>query len=171
MNLVPKNSTEYTRNGFRYSAEESAHSEAFRGLRKSQFRDWERKKNHAPANRIDSMFLSETCFGTEFQEPSIFSMEGIPSIFLLCGTVRNIIFRVSCFAEWFRMEFREFYFYICSMVQNSEHSAPLWNGYERNSESFLFRRTAGIPPEQTNCSVYSIFREIIFLSEIANPSA
>ena len=29
---------EYTQNGFRYSAEESAHSEAFRGLRKIQFR-------------------------------------------------------------------------------------------------------------------------------------
>jgi hypothetical protein len=28
---------EYTQNGFRYSAEESAHSEAFRDLRKSQF--------------------------------------------------------------------------------------------------------------------------------------
>jgi hypothetical protein len=42
-------------------------------------------------------------------------------------------------------------------------------GSERNSESFLFRGTAGIPPEQTNCSVYSVFRRIIFLSEIANP--
>jgi hypothetical protein len=43
-----------------------------------------------------------------------------------------------------------------------------WFGAD--SESFLFRRTAGIPPEQTNCSVYSVFRGIIFLSEIANPS-
>jgi hypothetical protein len=42
-------------------------------------------------------------------------------------------------------------------------------GSERNSESFLFRGTAGIPPEQTNCSVYSVFRRIVFLSEIANP--
>ncbi len=35
------NSAEETRNGFRYSAEESAHSEAFRVLRKSQFRSSE----------------------------------------------------------------------------------------------------------------------------------
>ncbi len=62
------------------------------------------------------------------------------------------------------------FFYFCSMVQNSEHSSLLRNGSERNSESFLFRGTAGIPPEQTNCSVYSVFRGIIFLSEIANPS-
>jgi hypothetical protein len=41
---------------------------------------------------------------------------------------------------------------------------------ERNSEDFLFRGTAGIPPKQTNSSVYSVFRGIIFLSEIANPS-
>jgi hypothetical protein len=40
---------------------------------------------------------------------------------------------------------------------------------ERNSESFLSRGTAGIPPEQTSCSVNSVFRGIIFLSEIATP--
>ena len=56
------------------------------------------------------------------------------------------------------------------MVQNSEHFSPLRNGSKRNSESFLFRGTAGIPPEQSNCSVYSVFHGIIFLSEIANPS-
>ncbi len=55
-------------------------------------------------------------------------------------------------------------FYFCSMVQNSEHFSPLWNGSERNSDIFLFRGTDGIPPEQTNCSV---FRGIIFWSEIA----
>jgi hypothetical protein len=33
----------------------------------------------------------------------------------------------------------------------------------------MFRGTAGIPLEQTNCSVYSVFRGIIFLSETANP--
>jgi hypothetical protein len=48
--------------------------------------------------------------------------------------------------------------------------SPLWNDSERNSEIFLFRGTAGIPPEQTNYSVYSVFLGIIFLSEIANPS-
>jgi hypothetical protein len=46
------------------------------GLRKSLFRSLERKemalkisftKNLALANRIDSLFSSETCFGTEFR--------------------------------------------------------------------------------------------------------
>jgi hypothetical protein len=53
-------------------------------------------------------------------------------------------------------------FYLCPTVHNSEHFSPLRNGSERNSESFLFCGIAGIPPEQTNCSVYSIFRGIIF---------
>ncbi len=68
--------------------------------------------------------------------------------FLFRGMVQNGIPRV--------------YFYFCSMVQNSENSSPLRNGSERNSESFMFRGTAGIPPGQTNCSVFSVFRGIIF---------
>jgi hypothetical protein len=36
------------------------------------------------------------------------------------------------------------------------------NGSERNSESFLFRGTAGIPPEQTNCPVYSSAENFFF---------
>jgi hypothetical protein len=55
------------------------------------------------------------------------------------------------------------------MEWNSEHFNLPGKGSERNSESFLFRRTAGIPPELTICSVYSVFRGIIFLPEIANP--
>ena len=35
---------------------------------------------------------------------------------------------------------------------------------------FLFRGTAGIPSEIIICSDYSVFREIIFLSEIPNPN-
>jgi hypothetical protein len=62
-------------------------------------------------------------------------------------------------------------FYFCSKEWNSEHFYLLWNGSERNSESFVFRGTAGIPPELTICSVYSVFRGKIFWSEIANPSA
>jgi hypothetical protein len=58
------------------------------------------------------------------------------------------------------------YYYFCSMVQNSEHFSLLWNGSERNSEKFLFRVTVGIPPEQTNCSVYSVFRGIIFCRKL-----
>ncbi len=47
-----------------------------------------------------------------------------------------------------------------------EHFSPLRNGSERNFENFLFRGTAGVPPEQTS---FSVFRGIIFLSEIAQP--
>jgi hypothetical protein len=43
----------------------------------------------------------------------------------------------------------------------------LQKGSERISEIFLFSETAGTD-EQTNYSVYSVFRGIIFLSEIAN---
>ncbi len=43
------------------------------------------------------------------------------------------------------------------------------NDSQRYSESFQFRGTAGIPSELTICSVYSVFRGIIFLSEISNP--
>jgi hypothetical protein len=56
------------------------------------------------------------------------------------------------------------------MDWNSEHFYLLCNGSERNSESFVFRGTAGIPPELTISSVDSVFRGIIFLSEIANPT-
>jgi hypothetical protein len=122
----------------------------------------------------NSMFLSERCFRTERNYGSCFYF--FP---------RNGIFRAFfSSADLFGTEFREISvprngsernsesLLLClSMVQNSEHSSPLRNGSERNSEGFLFRRTDGIPPEQTNCSVYSVFRGIIFLSEIANPLA
>ncbi len=44
------------------------------------------------------------------------------------------------------------------------------NSSERNSESFMFRGTVGIPSELTISSVYSVFRGRIILSEIANPA-
>jgi hypothetical protein len=58
-------------------------------------------KNPAPANRIDSMFLSETCSGTEFREFAsiFFPRNGISSIFLLCRTVQDGIPRVFCSAS------------------------------------------------------------------------
>ncbi len=81
---------------------------------------------------------------------SIFvTRNGIPSCFLFRGMVQNRITRVG--------------FYFCSLVQNSKPFSPLQNGSERNSESFLFRGTAGIPPEQTNCSIYSVFRGKFFV--------
>ncbi len=78
--------------------------------------------------------------------------KGIPSYFLFRGMVWNRVPRVC--------------FYFCFTVQNSKHFSPLRNGSERNSESFLFRGTAGIPPEQTSCSVNSVFRGIIFCRKL-----
>jgi hypothetical protein len=43
-------------------------------------------------------------------------------------------------------------------------------GFGTEFRGFLFRGTAGIPSEITICSGYSVFRGIIFLSEIPNPS-
>ena len=44
-------------------------------------------------------------------------------------------------------------------------------GFGTEFRDFLFRGTVGIPSEITICSVYSVFRGIIFLSEIPNPSS
>ena len=101
-------------------------------------------------------------------------------------------------AEWFGMYFREFASNFCSKERNSELFSLLRKSSERISESlllflfhgteirdvfssaegfrtefreFLFFGTAGIPLEITICSVYSVFRGIIFLSEIPNPSS
>ncbi len=68
-------------------------------------------KNTAPANRIDSMFLFETCFGTYFREFAYICFH---------GTEFRAFFSS---VEWFRAELREF-------------SVPR-NGSERNSESLL----------------------------------
>jgi hypothetical protein len=119
-------------------------------------------KYNAPANRIDSKFLSETCFGTEFREFVLFfffternskhfssvrnGLKRNTESFLFRGMVQNGIPRVC--------------FYFSSMVQN------LRNGSEQNSESFLFRGTAGIPPEQTSCSVYSVFHGNFFCRKL-----
>ncbi len=130
------------------------------GMKKISF-----TKNPAPANRIDSFFLSlrngipRVCFyfvsteqNSKHFPPLRNGSERNSESFLFCGMVQNRIPRVC--------------FYFCSMVQNSEHSSPLQKGLERNSEIFLFRRKAGIPPEQTNCSVYSVFQGIIFCRKL-----
>ena len=107
---------------------------------------------------------------------------GIPSGFLFRGRVRNGIPRVC--------------FYFCSTERNSKlfslprkdselNSASMLlflfhgsefrvafssaEGFGTEFREFLFRGTAGIPSEITICSVNSVFRGIIFLSEIPNP--
>ncbi len=96
------------------------------------------------------VFSSVEEFGMKFREfASILVLRnGIPSCFLFRGRVRNGIPRVC--------------FYFCSMERNSELFSFLRKGSERNSESFLFRGTAEVPPEITICSVYPVFRGIIF---------
>ena len=61
----------------------------------------------------------------------------------------------------------------CRLLVLARH-AQKWSKtrcLEWNSESFLFRRTAGIPSEIPICSGYSVFRLIIFLSQIPDPSS
>jgi hypothetical protein len=72
--------------------------------------------------------------------------------------------------EWLRQNSKSS-FYFCSTERNSELFSLLVKGSEWNSESCLFCGTAGIPSEITICSGYSIFRGIIFLSEIPDPSS
>jgi hypothetical protein len=82
-------------------------------------------KNFAPANRIDSIFLSEICFGTEFREfpvPRNDSEQNSETLllYLFLGTEFRAF---SSFAERFGTEFREF-------------SVPR-NDSEQNSETLL----------------------------------
>ncbi len=102
------------------------------------------------------VFSSAEWFGTEFREFASISVprNGIPSCFLFRWKVWKGIPRV-CFYSW-------------STGRNSELFSRLRKGSERNSENFLFRGTAGIPSEITICYVNSVFRVIIFLSEILN---
>ncbi len=44
-------------------------------------------------------------------------------------------------------------------------------GFETEFRDFLFSGRTGIPSEITICSVFSVFRGIIFLSEIPNPTS
>jgi hypothetical protein len=93
---------------------------------------------------------------TEFREfaPFFVPQNGILSYFLFRGMVGNGIPSIC--------------FYFCSMerIQVVFFSAE-W--FRTDSESLLLL-TAWTLPEQTNCSVYSVFRRINFLSEIANPT-
>ncbi len=108
--------------------------------------------------------------GTEFRVVSLprnGSKRNSDSLFLFLfhRTESRVVFSSE---EGFGTEFRE-HASICSTERNSELFSHLRKGSERNSESFLFRGTTGIPSEMIICSVYSVFRGIIFLSEIPNP--
>jgi hypothetical protein len=148
---------EYTRNGFRYSSEESDHSEAFRGLRKSQFRSSERNLRHenwfykksCSSKQVWQCIFVRNMLRNRFPRVCFFFVpqNGSSSWFLFRGMVWNGIPRVCIF--------------FCSTVQNSKLFSPLRNDSEWNSEKFLFRGTAEIPPEPIffvrNCQPYCVY--------------
>jgi hypothetical protein len=115
-------------------------------------------------------------------------------LYLFHGTEFRVVFSS---ADWFGREFREYASIFVSTERNFElFSLPLkcseWNseslllfllngtefrvvfsspeGFGTEFRGFLFRGTAGIPSEITICFVYSVFRGILFLSEIPNPT-
>ncbi len=82
------------------------------------------QKSLSPANRIESVFLSAKCFGTEFWE--------FASIFVPRNGIRSCFF----FAEWFGTKFQVL-LQFCSTVRNSELFFLPRNGSEQNPESLL----------------------------------
>ncbi len=88
-------------------------------------------------------------------------------LFLFHGTELRVVFYS---AEGFGREFQEFASIFCSTERNSELLSLPGKGLEQNSEYFLFRGTAGISSKITICSVNSVFRGIIYLSEFTNPT-
>jgi len=93
--LFRKKSSEYTRNSFRYSPEDSAHSEAFWDLRKRLFRSSERKEI-----AWKNLFYKKSCSSKQnLQHVFVWDMlqNGIPSCCLFHGMVRNRIPRVCLF--------------------------------------------------------------------------
>jgi hypothetical protein len=101
------------------------------------------------------VFSSAEWFGTEFRQfASILDPRyGILSCVLFRRRVRNRVMGV--------------YFYFCSTERNSELFSLPRKGSERNC--FLFHGTTGIPLEITICSVYSVFRGIIFCRKFPTP--
>jgi hypothetical protein len=95
------------------------------------------------------VFSSAEWLVTEFREfASIFvPLNGISSFALFRRRVRNRTMRVC------------FYFCSTGQILSCFLSAE---GFEMEFRDFLFRGTTRIPSEITICSVYSIFRRIIF---------
>ncbi len=129
-----------------------------------------------------SSYLCSTERNSELFSLPLKGLEGNSESLLFRGMIRNEILRVCS--------------YFCSTERNSElFSLPLkgseWNsegsllflvfgtefrvvfssaeGFGTEFREFLFRGTVGIPSEIINCSVNSVFRGIIFSSEIPNP--
>ncbi len=121
--------------------------------------------------------------GTERNSDSflyLFPRNGIPSCFLFRWKVRKGILRV-----WRRHTpacpnkeigccsydaSTRVCFYFCFHGTEFRVVFSSAEGFGTEFRGFLFRGTAGIPSEITICSVYSVFRGIIFLSEIPNPT-
>ncbi len=129
-----------------------------------------------------SWFLSTEWFGTAFREfLSIFCCTESNSE--LCSLPRNGSERNSIYLGSTERNSK-----LCSLPQKGSEqnygSLLLFlfhgtefrvifssaEGFGTEFRDFLFRGTTGIPSEITICSVYSVFRGIIFLSEIPNPS-
>ncbi len=92
----------------------------------------------------------------------LFYTERSFELFLFCGMVRNGIPSCFFFRGMVRSRILRVCFYFCSTERNSEFFSLPRKGSERNTERLLFRGTAGIPSEMIICSVYSVFRGIIF---------
>ncbi len=129
--------------------------------------------------RVDS----EAWNGMELQEKNVFCKKSCSSkqnweLVFVCKLLQSEILRV-CF--YFCSTERNYVLFCLPrngselnlfasifVLQNRITSiSPLRNGSERNSKSFLFHGRAEIPPEQTNCSVYSVFIRIIFCRNLS----
>ncbi len=107
-------------------------------------------------------------YAEEFREfASIFvPRNGIPSCFLFRRLDRNRILEHFSLPGMVRKRIPRVCFYFCSTAQNSVYFYLPHNGLEWNSESFLFRGTAEILQEQTNCCVFSVIHGMIFCRKL-----
>ncbi len=107
--LFRKNSAEQTRNGFRYSADKSAHSAEFRVHQKSQFRSSE--QNETKWNSAETIKFYETANKSR-RFSSVFCFKnGLEQIFrYLMKMVQNGIPSFFFFRKWLGTEFRSFLF-------------------------------------------------------------
>jgi hypothetical protein len=125
--------------------------------------------------------------GSEWHFESTFlffvARKGIPSCVLFRGMVRNGIPRICiyfasternselCFLPQKGSE-QNYGSFLLFLFHGTEFRVVFSSaeGFGTEFRDFLFRGTTGIPSEITICSVYSVFRGIIFLSEIPNPN-